>query len=180
MTTFKVAKLDDFTVRVANERDVEPITNMLKAAARSLHEKEIKQWGYLLQGGEDEEIKADISAGKTYIVETGSGEPVASFNFTNVQNEWDIDMWGKRQENAFYIHRFVVNLTHQHRQLGGRLLQWIDENHTIQDGYIRLDCVANNPVLNAFYQKAGFQFAGYVGDGDDRFSLYEKVIKVTA
>ena len=44
-----------------------------------------------------------------------------------------------------------------------------------ENGYVRLDCVADNSVLNDFYQRAGYTFVGYASEGKDNFSLYEKL-----
>ena len=99
---------------------------------------------------------------------------MATFNFANEQNEWDIEMWGKRNDHAFYIHRLAVNQNNHNQQIGKRLLAWIDENHTIEHGFIRLDCVGNNQALNKFYQDSEYHFMGYIGEGEDKFSLYEK------
>jgi GNAT superfamily N-acetyltransferase len=171
---FKTTKLEGFIVRKAKRTDYESILDVLKSAARWVQDKGVDQWGYLLEGGEDQEIEADILAGNTYIMENEYKEIVATFNFSNKQNEWDVDMWGQRNDNAFYIHRLAVNQQHHNKQIGKRLLAWIDENHMIKDGFIRLDCVGNNQALNQFYLDAGFQFIGHIGEGNDKFSLYEK------
>ncbi|WP_026908621.1 GNAT family N-acetyltransferase [Paucisalibacillus globulus] len=171
---FKTNHFDEFIVRKATESDLESILELLKSAAKWVQAKGINQWGYLLDGGEDQEIEADILAGNTYIIENKNVEVVATFNFSNEQNEWDIEMWGKRNDHAFYIHRLAVSQNHHNQQIGKRLLIWIDENHTIENGFIRLDCVGNNQALNKIYQNSGFQFIGHIGEGNDKFSLYEK------
>lgn len=161
-------------IRIATLEDLDSVLDILKTAARWVQEKGVNQWGYLLSGGEDEEIKEDLLAGKTYIVQTDAGEPVATFNFSNEQNEWDMEMWGKRDDQAFYIHRLAVSQKHHNKQIGKKLLEWIDENIKMDNGHIRLDCVGNNAKLNQFYRDAGFTHVGYIGEGEDKFSLYEK------
>ncbi|WP_042142344.1 GNAT family N-acetyltransferase [Paucisalibacillus sp. EB02] len=171
---FKTNNLEGFIVRKAIREDLGSVLDLLKSAAKWVQDKGIDQWGYLLEGGEDHEIEADILAGNTYIMENENKEMVATFNFSNEQNEWDVDMWGKRNDNAFYIHRLAVSQLHHNKQIGKRLLAWMDENHTIENGFIRLDCVGNNEALNKFYLDAGFRFMGHIGEGNDKFSLYEK------
>ncbi|WP_010098183.1 GNAT family N-acetyltransferase [Ornithinibacillus scapharcae] len=171
---FRTQQFDEYYVRIATEEDLVSVLEILKTAAKWVQSKGVNQWGYLLSGGEDDEIKDDLLAGKTYIIQSKDGDPVATFNFSNEQNEWDIEMWGKREDRAFYIHRLAVSQVHHHKQVGKRLLKWIDENIVLDEGYIRLDCVGNNSVLNLIYQDAGFEHVGYVGEGEDKFSLYEK------
>lgn len=167
-------KMGELTVRKASETDTPAVTAILKGAADWLEEKGVGQWSYLRSGGEDEEIRQDILVGTTYIVEDGK-TAVATFNFSPVQNNWDVEMWGERQDQAYYVHRLAVARDWHHRQIGRKLLQWLDENLEGKTHRIRLDCVADNPALNAFYQQAGYEFIGYAGEGEDRFSLYEKI-----
>ncbi|WP_239984676.1 GNAT family N-acetyltransferase [Lentibacillus sediminis] len=172
--SFRDGKMGDFTVRKAEEADTPAVTAILKSAADWLAEKGIAQWSYLRSGGEDEEIRQDILCGTTYIVEYGE-TAVATFNFSPKQNSWDVEMWGDRQDAAYYIHRLAVAWEWHHRQIGRKLLEWLDENLEGETRLIRLDCVADNPALNAFYQQAGYEFIGYAGEGEDKFSLYEKM-----
>jgi ribosomal protein S18 acetylase RimI-like enzyme len=83
-------------------------------------------------------------------------------------------MWGERQDNACYLHRLAVDMDHHNQQIGRKLLHWMEDHIVLSNGYLRLDCVAANPALNSFYQRAGFTFAGYIGEGADKFSTYEK------
>ncbi|WP_088051101.1 GNAT family N-acetyltransferase [Virgibacillus dakarensis] len=165
---------DDFSVRLASEKDTANVLQLLKDAANWLKAKEIPQWGYLGSGGEDEEIKQDILAGTTYVVEDVQANIVATFNLSPKQNDWDMEMWGKRDDKGYYLHRLAVDRGCRNQQIGKRLLRWIDDYLLIDDGYLRLDCVAANSVLNDYYQRAGFTFVGYIGAGDDKFSRYEK------
>lgn len=171
---FHSKQLDEYYIQRATAEELDSVIDILKTAAKWIQSKGVNQWSYLLSGGEDEEIKNDLLAGKTYIVKTKDGEPVATFNISNQQNEWDLEMWGKRDDHAFYIHRLAVSQDYHHKQIGKKLLSWIDENIILDEGYIRLDCVGNNVVLNQFYQKIGFDHVGYIGEGEDKNSLYEK------
>ncbi|MGY0693635.1 GNAT family N-acetyltransferase [Virgibacillus sp. FSP13] len=165
---------DEYTIRIAGVNDLNAVLELLYEAANWLKEKGVPQWGYLRSGGEDEEIRQDILAGTTYVVEDNDRNIVATFNLSPKQNDWDIEMWGKRSDQAYYLHRLAVVRGRHHQQIGKRLLRWMDDNMLIDDGYIRLDCVAGNPVLNDYYQQAGFTFSGYTGEGEDKFSKYEK------
>ncbi|MFC0302055.1 GNAT family N-acetyltransferase [Virgibacillus soli] len=170
-TIFREEGFDEFTVIQATESEISSITNLLKETAKWIQEKGINQWSYLLYGNGDGEIIKDIKLGKTYIVKDKHGKFAATFNISPQQNDWDIDMWGKRTDHAYYIHRLAVSGDYRRQQIGKRLLHWIIKN---SDGIIRLDCVAHNTVLNKFYQDTGFALIGFRGEGDDTYSLYEK------
>lgn len=171
---FKECRFDNFTVRTATTKDTEAVIQLLRGAASWLDEKGISQWSYLQNGGEDHEIKEGIAAGTTYVVENSDDNLVATFNFSSDQNEWDVGMWGERDDLAYYIHRLAVHKDHHHNQIGRKILAWIDRNIQLQNGHVRLDCVASNQVLNDFYRSLGYRFVGHIGEGQDIFSLYEK------
>lgn len=174
---FASDKFDDYIVRIANEEDIGKVLQLLKNAAFWLKEKGVNQWEYLRNGGENEEIIQDILAGTTFLVNDSKGELAATFNLSPKQNSWDIAMWGDRDDNAYYLHRLAVGKGYHNSQLGKKLIRWIDTTNLLNDGYIRLDCVGDNKVLNRFYTEAGYTFAGHTGEGDDKFCKYEKAFK---
>lgn len=174
MKLFKKNNFEAYTVEKATDADSSAVFKILQGAAAWLKEKGILQWEHLYNEVEVNEIIEDIQAGITYKVLNNTGEIVAVFNFSEMQNEWDIAMWGKRVDHAFYIHRLAVHKDHHNKQIGRKTLEWIDENIQLNHGFVRLDCIADNPVLNDFYQQAGYRFAGHVGVGEDKFSIYEK------
>ncbi|WP_249871370.1 GNAT family N-acetyltransferase [Oceanobacillus saliphilus] len=170
---FKKYTFEDYKVRKATVEDTEAVIKILRDAAIHLNEKGIVQWEYLRSGNENDEMKRAISDGETYVVESKYGL-AATFNLSAKQNEWDMEMWGKRNDHAYYIHRLAVAENARNKQVGKKILAWLDNNILLKDGYIRLDCVANNAVLNDYYRQAGFTFIAYAGEGENRFSLYEK------
>ncbi|RDW15036.1 GNAT family N-acetyltransferase [Oceanobacillus chungangensis] len=174
---FREYEFDNYMVRIAEETDTESVIRLLQDTASSLQKKGILQWEYLLLGEDTKEIEQGVVAGTTYVVEA-NGEMVAAFNFSSKQNDWDIALWGKRNDAAYYIHRLAVNPKYRHQQIGRKLLSWIDHNLKLENGSVRLDCIANNPVLNKFYLDAGFTFVGYGEQEEERFSKYEKIHQV--
>ena len=172
---FRENTFGEYKVRKATNEDAEAVIQLLQDAARWLEGKGISQWEYLRNGGETAEIKQGILVGTTYIVERKK-ELAATLNLSNVQNEWDMELWGKCQEHSFYIHRLAVAQAYRKQQIGRKLLDWIDQNIRLEKGRIRLDCVADNPALNKFYQQAGYTLMDVVANGEDMFSLYEKSI----
>lgn len=59
---------NDFDITVASNDDTSTIITLLKEVAQWLKDRDIDQWGYLLSGGDDEEIINAISNGDTYLV----------------------------------------------------------------------------------------------------------------
>jgi hypothetical protein len=59
--------------------------------------------------------------------------------------------------------------------LGGRLLRW-GERHASAAGksYLRLDCVASNETLRAYYERAAYEYVGDVTVDEYVQSRYEK------
>ncbi|TXL61733.1 GNAT family N-acetyltransferase [Cerasibacillus terrae] len=171
---FKTNQFANSIVRKATEKDIYPIFQMLHDIAVILEQKGICQWTNFLEKEAITEVRAGVLANTTYIVEDKQNKLVATFNYSNKQNDWDMALWGKRQDNAFYIHRLAVHPKFRHQQIGYRLLQWMDKNHALENGYIRLDCVRDNQVLNQFYKKAGYVLQGIKQLEGVTFSLYEK------
>ncbi|WP_404457459.1 GNAT family N-acetyltransferase [Oceanobacillus kapialis] len=179
-TFFRTSNFGPFTIRQATPGDATAVIELLKGVAKRLHERGINQWEFLLRDEEDSEIVAAIDRGVSYIVTDGNSL-VATFNLTNKQNAWDQTLWGApNEENAFYIHRLAVHSDYTGRGIGRDLLLWFEENINAESGLLRLDCIANNPVLNTFYKQTGFQYIGQALAEGDSFSLYEKQLPRTS
>ncbi|MBM7599822.1 GNAT superfamily N-acetyltransferase [Virgibacillus halotolerans] len=172
---FREYKFGDYNVRKAGAQDLVAVYGLLRDTASWLKAKGISQWEELLHSEENNEARQAISSGITHLVEDGDGDLAAMFNLSGKQNDWDIDMWGKQDDLAYYLHKLAVAKGHHQQQIGRQILDWIDENILLENGYVRLDCVADNSVLNDFYQRAGYTFVGYASEGKDNFSLYEKL-----
>ncbi|AWE54931.1 N-acetyltransferase [Streptomyces nigra] len=76
----------------------------------------------------------------------------------------DEDAWGPQPPIAGYVHRLMVD-----RALAwpgaGRLLSRAAEERDAEAGraYVRLDCLAGNARLNAYYLEAGYRVVGHKG-----------------
>jgi GNAT superfamily N-acetyltransferase len=171
---FKEYTFNSYNVRKAELVDGETVFRILQDTASWLRSKGVAQWEeFLHDDGMITTVNQAILSGITYIVGENAGDIVAVFNLSSEQNDWDIDMWGKRNDSAYYLHKLAVAKDYRRQQIGGQILGWIDDN--IRDGcVVRLDCYADNPILNQYYHQAGFTFVGYANRGEDRFSLYER------
>jgi len=88
--------------------------------------------------------------------------------------QWDDPLfWAGYPNDAGYLHRLAVR---RHGDgLGSRLLRWA-ERHAAAAGkvYLRLDCVASNESLRAYYERAAYQHVGNVTVDEYIQSRYEK------
>lgn len=152
---------ENYQIQRATKDDVAPITQLLKEVAAWLKIKEVNQWGFLLAGGEDEEIRQAILDGATYAVWL-DGDLIATFTLYATQSEWDQHIWGSEDhEDVLYLHRLAVRPAYMGQGIGQQLLKWIEKN---LDKTIRLDCVLHHPKLRTFYTENGFEEVG-INDG---------------
>ncbi|GLB59534.1 hypothetical protein [Cytobacillus sp. NCCP-133] len=61
----RVNTLEDYQIRIASAEDNEEIIELLKETALWILSQAINQWQYLLDGGEDKEIKEAVYEKKT-------------------------------------------------------------------------------------------------------------------
>ncbi|MBM7579074.1 GNAT family N-acetyltransferase [Jeotgalibacillus terrae] len=154
------------TYQKATEARYEEILRLLKSCAADLKEKGIKQWGYLLSGGEDAEVRKDIVKGHTYGI-FEKDEVVGTFTIRKGPNSWDEHVWQDRAEkDALYLHRLAVTPVFRQEGIGSAALDWISEN--FQGEVLMLDCVESNEELSHFYSERGFESAGTY-DGHHRY-----------
>lgn len=150
------------------------IKEILTATAVWLKEKGVNQWQHLLTDEEDAEIMDALDKGETYIIWKGN-DPVATFNLNMTPSAWDHSIWQDAvDEEAIYLHRLAVSRKYSGQNAGGFMIQWI-LRFMVQEGMkiLRLDCVAQNTVLNNFYESQGFTFKG---TSENDHSKYEQVV----
>ncbi|MEH6989536.1 GNAT family N-acetyltransferase [Cytobacillus firmus] len=161
---------DDYDITLATSKDVEQVISLLKEAAGWLKTNEIDQWGFLAEGGEDEEIKQAILSKSTYVVRKGESL-VATFTLYETQSDWDQHIWGQRNDGAVYLHRLALTSEAIGSGFGKKVLHWL-EGHVKEMGIttLRLDCVENNFKLNRFYLDNGYENVGT----NDEHSKFQK------
>ncbi|MEK5391364.1 GNAT family N-acetyltransferase [Margalitia sp. FSL K6-0131] len=161
------------TIKLASDSDSKQIIYLLKETAQWIKSKNIDQWQYLLEGGDDEEISLAISNQFTYKVLEGT-ELIGTFTLSPTQSEWDIHIFGPEEvQNSLYLHRLAVAPRKMGKGIGMAIIQWIKDNIQTDKKYLKLDCVSHNTKLNHFYQKNGFD---YIGETDSH-SKYQKRIR---
>lgn len=158
--------MNTYEIRKATEQEAPVIIVLLKEVAAWLQKKDIDQWGFLLEGGEDEEIQQAIQDNATYVA-CQDDKIIATFTLYSQQSEWDQHVWGQEENSeVLYLHRLAVRPEYMKKGIGKDILSWIDENLYKT---IRLDCVAHNRKLCAYYEKNGFSLIGTTADGHCNF-----------
>jgi GNAT superfamily N-acetyltransferase len=161
-----------YEIKIATKHDSIAVIKMLKQIAQWLKDNDINQWGFLLEGGDDQEIEQAINNQETYIV-LKDKDIVATFTLLSKQSEWDRHIWGSdTSTEALYLHRLAIIPPYMKKGLGKRILTWIQDNLSDKE-YLKLDCVTDNMKLNNFYKCNDFELIG-VTDGH---SKYQKSIK---
>lgn len=152
--------IGSYDITLATSKDEEQVISLLKEVAGWLKANEIDQWGFLAEGGEDEEIKQAILSKKTYVVKKDEAL-VATFTLYETQSEWDQHIWGQLNDSAVYLHRLALTSEAIGTGLGKKILYWL-ESYIKDKGIdtLRLDCVENNIKLNNFYQDNGYEKVG--------------------
>jgi GNAT superfamily N-acetyltransferase len=164
--------MNGFEVKKASIKDSKDILSLLKEVATWLKANEINQWGYLLHGGDDDEILQAIENQNTFVV-IKDGIMVGTFTLSAKQSEWDQHIFGVEDTNdSLYLHRLAIYPKYMGNGIGKNILEWIEENHHSEMTFLKLDCVADNERLNQFYRENGFTYMGET----DNHSKYQKIL----
>jgi protein-tyrosine phosphatase len=122
-------------------------------------------------------LEAALALGPTYLAWDG---PTAAGTFS--LHRIDVRFWDERPGeppgHARYLHKLAIRRSHP--GLGQELLALAER--LARDGgavCLRLDCVAGNPAIRAYYEEAGFEYRGEVSGPafDVPYALYEKPLR---
>ncbi|MFL5798859.1 MAG: GNAT family N-acetyltransferase [Actinomycetota bacterium] len=99
-----------------------------------------------------------------------AGETLATFSLLPE----DQLFWPDAVDDGLYLHRFAVRRAHPGAGIGAQCLQFMrEEVGRAGHRFLRLDCLAENPGIRRYYERAGFEHRGDTVVNDMRFSLYE-------
>ncbi|MGW0612595.1 N-acetyltransferase family protein [Streptomyces sp. NPDC002788] len=169
--------MNDLRLRLATEADLAALVRLRDDAARWMLARGVTgQW----RPGEldEDHFRRVMADGEVWLAEAG-GRPTGAWELW-----WeDEDAWGPQPPVAGYVHRLMVD-----RGVAapgtGRLLLGAAERRVAEVGRttVRLDCLAGNAQLNAYYQGAGYRVVGLKegkpqpGGAPRSFTLLEKRI----
>ena len=100
-------------------------------------------------------VRSAVEAGETWLV------VVDNCLAATITLSWEDPVWDLEESAAGYVHRMAVRRFAAGQ--GARLLDWA-QDEALRRGrqLLRLDCVADNQRLRAYYQSAGFLHRGDV------------------
>jgi Acetyltransferase (GNAT) family len=152
-------------VRTARPDEIEVVLDVLADAAAWLRRRAIDQWPDRF---ERDWVMPAIERGETWLAER-DGAVVGTLVV-----QWEDPMfWAGYPNDAGYLHRLAVR--RPGTGLGAELLRWA-EIHTVEAGkqFLRLDCIAGNGRLRAYYERAEYRHVGEVTVGSYTEARYEK------
>ncbi|KAF9953864.1 hypothetical protein BGZ65_004401 [Modicella reniformis] len=195
---------DQFLFRQAKPNELEIFIDILERAAQWMEANKLNQWipGSFTAPQTRSHIEHTISIGDAYFIiknypipanstrtsaastlpVPSSGTIIGTFtlNYTDPFDEmlWKdiVDDW----TDAVYLHRLVVEREYKGYGLGPKALMFA-EQEGLKRGkhFLRLDCMADNKLLKAYYrEKANFkEFEDY--PGERFFGRFERPISAT-
>ncbi|HEX8732761.1 MAG TPA: GNAT family N-acetyltransferase [Ktedonobacterales bacterium] len=149
-----------YTLTRATERDALAVVALHDDAARWLQTRGIDQW----REGEytSESMQVAICAGHEVYLAWRADRPAGAFSL-----QWDdAEMWGEQPPDAGYVHGLCVRRACAGVGLGAALLDWAGRRVAAEGrALLRLDCMAANPRLRAWYEAQGFIYQGEAEEG---------------
>ncbi|AZN41122.1 GNAT family N-acetyltransferase [Paenibacillus albus] len=159
-------------IRRATDEDIDGIRSLFVGAAQWVHEVH-GFWQWRVEHFDRETVEAFVQDHEVFVATLGN-EYVGCFSM-----HWnDKELWGEKfHENAGYVHRLCVSRKRKGEGIGHELIRYA-ESYIQSKGksWLRLDCMSNNPSLNAYYVNSGFSFQGYFDAGVWSANLYEREI----
>lgn len=155
------------TLTRATEADVAALVSLYDEASAWLMARGSRQWppGWWTPAV----VVKELRAGHEMYLARRDGEPVGKLTL-----QWDdTEVWGEQPPDAAYIHGLCVSRVVAGRELGVALLGWASQRARANGrSLLRLDCMAANPRLRAYYEGLGFVYRG-IGD-EGWAALYER------
>lgn len=150
--------MNELVFRLANPDDLPELVRLRDEAARWQVSRGIDQW----KPGEMDftHFQRRMDEGEVWLATFG-GRTAGAWELW-----WDDqDAWGVRPPDAGYVHRLMTDRDTAPPGAGRAMLAEA-ERRIASAGkiYCRLDCLATNPRLRAYYESAGYTFVGEKSD----------------
>ncbi|KAG0050889.1 hypothetical protein BGZ83_004319 [Gryganskiella cystojenkinii] len=179
---------EQFSFRPARPDELDIFIDILERAAQWMVANNLNQWipGSFVAPKTRAHIEHTISLGNGYFIihhsSTESSAIIGTFTL-NYDDPFDEMLWKDLVEDwtsAVYLHRLVVEREFKGFGLGPKALTFA-EQEGLRRGkvFLRLDCMADNKLLKAYYrEKAHFkEFDDY--PGERLFGRFERPITAT-
>jgi ribosomal protein S18 acetylase RimI-like enzyme len=157
--------------------DFENIFDVLYENAKWLEGREIVQWPLAWLESKRDEIKASVAAGDFYQLDINNNaqhEANSGISAIVELKSCPEEIWASDKAKALYIHKLAIRRIHKNQDLGRTVLSLIKEDAIRQKlTYLRLDCVAHNVALRAYYEEQGFILIEEVSTPEVVLALYQ-------
>jgi protein-tyrosine phosphatase len=156
-------------VRRCQAQDVAVVAGLLDEATVWVGERGYEQWPLPFPR---DELEAAVERGEVYVAEV-DGEVVATVTLL-----WSDPMyWGERPPDAAYVHKLAVRRACAGRRIGSAIVEWADATAAAAGRmFLRLDCLAGNPGIRAYYEQLGFEHRGDLVVNNRNMSIYERPV----
>ncbi|WP_405656804.1 GNAT family N-acetyltransferase [Streptomyces sp. RK9] len=170
--------MNDLRFRLADDADLAALVRLRDDAARWMIAQGITgQWQPGELGGDH--FRRVMESGEVWLAEAGD----------RVVGAWELwwedeDAWGPQPPTAGYVHRLMVDHRRVPSGTGQHLLRFAERRVAdVGRPLVRLDCLAGNARLSAYYLRAGYQVVGHKegkpqpGGATKSFTLLEKSVR---
>jgi GNAT superfamily N-acetyltransferase len=160
---------DKITINLAPTFDASAIAGILEEARHWIASKGIKQWREPFSTTWVEQKIAD----QEFYCARCDGRLVAVLRLLQA----DSAFWPNAAPDALYVHSLCVQRDYAGHGIGLFCLRWAEaQAKALNKNYLRLDCVAENDNLCAYYRQAGFQSCGLRQIGACNVMLFQKTV----
>jgi len=146
---------------------VAAVAALLDEATVWVGERGYEQWPLPFP---EEEIVAAIERGEVYVAEL-DGAAVATVTLL-----WDDPMyWPDKPSDGVYVHKLAVSRACAGQRIGQAIVEWADRTAAAAGrGFLRLDCLRDNPGIRSYYERLGFEHRGDLVVNERDMSIYER------
>lgn len=155
------------TIKLATSAETDQVVAILVEASRWLQSRNILSWKPDVLPAQ---MQAAVARGEVYLA-WKDGQAIGT-----VTVMWsDVAYWGERPDDAGYIHKVAVRRAAAGQNVGAQMVSWAEQLILERRRpFARLDCQADNPTINQFYQSAGYELRGSIDTPIFPLNLYEK------
>jgi len=162
----------ELTFKLASNNELKFVLQLLKEAALRLQEKKIDQWNYWLvpPPSKIDWIKEGVDKNEFHFILLA--EQIIGMFRLSIE---DLLYWGREQVPAKYIHSFVISDRYTGKDIGAKVLELVGQKMIAEGVFmLRLDCLAANKKLCAYYERQDFSLIRKKELEGEWFNLYEK------
>jgi GrpB-like predicted nucleotidyltransferase (UPF0157 family)/GNAT superfamily N-acetyltransferase len=168
-----ISGMETLSFRRARQEELEVVMLLLKKAALWLREKKIDYWQDWISPPPNfvNWIRVGFAQNNFFMAEK-EGNIIGCFRL-----QWQDEIfWGKREDQAGYIHSFTVDRNLAGQGMGYRILSLVESFcRDNAKNWLRLDCGAEVNGIRKYYEGYGFKPVGEV-TVYSKLTLYEKRI----